>query len=972
MPRFIILLLLSIFLAIVPDSISLADDQFTPDVRTFINPEQSYSNALNKLVEESGDEVENLDKEIKHESFSKRKEIREGQAREFYEKGLELIEQGKLNEARSYFEKAIHITEQVEMIKQVKASEQRIKAQEAALKRAKEDQKHEQIQRIKQNQQEIENVYQQAVFLYRNKEYDQAKDAFTNVDQLSAGYKATRSYLNRIDQDALEQFKQDQKASKTVDYRQLRQSAQDRALEQQRIQEEQEKAQAQEIQKQELEQKRDLEHQYKQEIQEKRDQEERLLKEQTQQRKRNELELENVYQQALTLYSQRNYAEAKDVFNNIDKLSPGYKSTNSYLLSLQEFLDKQAQLKAQHEQKLAEVAQVREEEERRQEFLRKQQEAREKFIKQTDNDYRDALDLYKNNQTQEAKEKFVVVGKKIPGYKETDYYLWRIDRYLANQQRLQEQQEAVEQRRIKEQKEKQEREEIQKQREKLEQDKELERQQAREQEEQQRQREKDLEEEYRKEQAAKQAREQEQRLQEQEKALEQQRSELQEARQEKQRLQEKEQLLEQQSLKEQERKLLQPEQEKSIEQPSEPEEESPAKLTEREKWIESEKDEQVNAVIHSVENRPKKELSKAEQVQEAKLVTDLAQKSSRLYNEMAGLDDDNNTNVAKKKLAKIDKVFNNLKEEKERTLTQMREEELPPMQQAQENYDQALSLLKSKDFQGAKEKLLKVENIQPDFKSSRTYLSYINRDQRKAEELALLQRTHEGEMKIQQEYIKRKAQEEQMSKEKLAQQKGQLAQIARKAARINDEILALTNVQNYAGAKLKLIELEKVMESLKKKKALIARENELQAQELRVFKEKENIPSGNRGDALYYRGLELYRTKKYGQAKIVFDQLDAQGDNRASIYLKRIDRLMKVNFDAATDSNGQSQGQGQMDVDRTLRERQEKFETQEETLRNQLNQGVEAIYQESVKLYRSANYRDEISKALDIFEPRTK
>ena len=1029
--RKIFVSLLFILYSFVATTLSCADDIYSSlDKNTSRNTASSeasdelYRNTLNKLITSSSQEADDLDNKIKQESVFNRKEIREGRAKDYYEKGLELTQEGKFDEARAYFDKAIHITDRLEMVKNIKESQQRLKIQEAALRKVKEDLLHEQMEQKRQNDQEIENEYQQGLFLFRQKKYDQAKDVFDSVELLSANYKSTREYLRQINQSTFGQYQQEQEDLK---YKLLANSR--------------------------SEYKRHWEQ--RQELQGNNEQEAAEMLENLKKRKENKQEIEKEYQQALSLYNERKYFQARDVFASVEKLSANYQLTRSYLKALEAYVAKKEaqdpekqELEMKRKKKQEEVS-LSKEEGSRAEIVRKEREAKEQLTNQAEADYSVALKLYKDENYKEAKEKFELVEKELPGYKGTEHYLAQIKEDIEDQQRHQEQAKIIEQQRKDE--------EIRRQKER---DKLLEQQQRQEElrreqevaEEQERQKEakitrSQVEEDRRQEIVRKEREAKEQltnqaeadyaaalylykdnkyieakerfevvekelpgykatehylaqiqediadqkRRQEQIKLIEQQRKkeepsqqrqeeikpspELQQQKPEPQRaslpqrgyeqvpgIEKKEQLRREKEDEafEELRKQRQEDQQKKeqeVNQQIQSEEEQVAKEpTERQKWVEKEKEKQVNEVIASVEERPKKELSKEQQVQEAQLLADLAQQSSKLYLEITELADDKDTIVAKQKLAKVDKVLNNLKQEKEQNLLQM------------------------------------------------------HQDQQRAQQEVLAERSREEERQSQHEQSRIKVQEEQ----ERVNQKKQLIKIAQKAAKLNDEILRLTNAKNYTGAKLKFAQLEKTMINLRNAKETINRQAQLDAQEIRLLKEKEER---RQGDVNLRRGVDLFKAKKYKQAKVIFSALASSGDDRASSYLIKIDHLTEDNGgkeknntklqpseyltqrlsrqkqeEVANEKQQEEQylqtiehlenrnsskqarqkSQRKIELDQAIKKRQENFEMEQESIRQQLNQGVESIYQESLQLYKSANYQDEISKTLDLIESHTK
>jgi len=172
-----------------------------------------------------------------------------------------------------------------------------------------------------------------------------------------------------------------------------------------------------------------------------------------------------------------------------------------------------------------------------------------------------------------------------------------------------------------------------------------------------------------------------------------------------------------------------------------PEQKQPAKAPEQPK----------RETVATPKQEPPPVLTIEQQAQEARILAELAEKSSRLYRDISDLADDKATNQAKKKLANLQSVLNNLKDEKQRALMGMRVEEQRRFQEQQkekeqlrlqesaQTYDQALELLRAKNFDEAKQKFLAVENIQPNFKATRTYLTQIDEDRKKVQQQALFE-----------------------------------------------------------------------------------------------------------------------------------------------------------------------------------------------------------------------------------------
>jgi TolA-binding protein len=588
--------------------------------------------------------------------------------------------------------------------------------------------------------------------------------------------------------------------------------------------------------------------------------------------KQRQKETNDAYEQALSLYRQKKYVDAKSGFENVEKLFPGYKSTRHYIKTIDRHME------AEHEAvvKKEEAAKKKEAlSQKRQEAAKpqpqvpsaqppaaptKQPENPEKQAqltkaneekvhlqekkRQADEDYRTAVEFYKERKFKESKDKFEAIHKELPGYKNVETYLKKIDKVIASDQLRQEQ----------------------------------EKQRA-------------LEKQRRGDESDKRIKEAHQKWVESQRAKE--------------------------------GGKVVPLQAASATASVAPAKPVPVKTT-------------------SVPTPPV--VTKEQQEQEAKLLADLAERSSRLFKAISDMADDRNTIVTKNKMAKVEQVFNNLKQEKEKTLRQMHEEEerrhaqelkerqFLRKQEAEKSYDEAIDLLGSKDFDGAKRKLLEVENLLPNYKGTRSYLAHIYDDQRRAQEEAIAEKAKEQARRVEEEKARQKLQEERLREARIAQAQEQLTEITQRAGGINDEILKLTANKDYQGAKSKFDELEQAMLDLKKIKETIASEREEQniaktqiheqqkttqeamkvlreknveanqhkidqerkehqrqdAKEAQAFKEKEER---NQRNILFRQAIEFYKVKKFREAKLIFEELAAQGDPRAKGYINKLNKM---------------------------------------------------------------------------------
>jgi hypothetical protein len=853
------------------------------------NTSHNFSIDLGKLVEESRANIKQVNQQIKEQAELKRNEMREEQAKEIYEQGLALTEQGRFAEARGYFERAVRMTQRTEMALTIKESEDRLRVQEEALKKAK-------------------------------KELDAERQ---------------KAFEQKI-------AKQEEAKRKQIEERKYRLQEQQKQLDEQRkqeaINEKQAKAAADEAIRQEQNKKQAEEQ--KRKLEEQRIKEEEKLK--TLKQRAQELENKKKQEEEIRIKE----AEAKQ----------------QRTLELEKLRSKE---KVAAEERQEKLAKAKEELAQRIEALRKENEAKEKIIKQTEMDYKAALDLYKNKLYAEAKNKFEIVTNERPHYKATDAYLSKIDKRIAEQQLHTEQ---VEQERLKQEEQK-----VLAIQKKYAPPPSIEQQAAA----------------MSKEEAAQHLREERNTLEQKRKLAEAdyttaidfyKEKKLKESldkfesvnqefpgykattsyiqkiekllnRQESKENQEKRKAAELRRKKDEESKRIQEKHQQWVEshtpaKPAPTQSAVPGTVLESPKTEEHlEKTPVKNSVVESKKPEPVKKVVKEKEsinaAQEAALLANLAERSSQLYRQISNMADDKNTVVAKNKLAKVEGILNNLKEEKERSLIQMRQEEERRRQQkfkekeqlrsqeASKVYDEAVNLVSARDFDAAKKKFLEVENIQPNYKSTHNYLKHLDEDQRKMQEDALAEKTRNEQRILKEQAAKKQQEQEQSRQERITKLQDQTVQISQKAASINDDILKLTIAKDYIAAKAKFDELEQTMIDLKRVKDLIgaekdeaeliksqARERDLSTKQIEnVLQEKRLASIQNKNDSVYkkrqqqdtieaeaykqkekkrqqdivyHQGIELYKAKKYPEARLIFSELASQGDKRAESYLKKL------------------------------------------------------------------------------------
>lgn len=890
----------------------------------------SYVYDLKKLIIQSRENIKRVNAKIKDQAVIKRNQKREERAREYYQRGMQLTDEGKLDEAREYFEKAVRITDHPEMIGYIKESERRLKLQEQAIK-------HQEVQYLKQEQQDerskqedAQNAYREAVALYKEKKYQAAKDQFEHIDALLPDYKAVRSYLRILDQDIIGQEALNIKQQKVEIERQNKEAEIARAREK-------------EVWRQEI------------------DRKEKERKVQVNQ------QADKVYNEAVALYKDRKFAAAKEKFQEVEWVVPDYKAGRNYLKNIdKDIADEEKRTAVQREKDLEkqkweeEVARKKEEtqlkeiEGQREKEHRKQLEEEAQFV------YQAALTLFDKGLLDEALEKFNDIEKTAPGFKSTRIYIAKVAQLKEKEKRRQDEAAAQQARQkvLTDEKAKRDAEEAQR------------RQSAQ-------------------DKAAKEKKDHEA-------PLAKKRAELEETRR---RTQEAQRSYDEGIALYRQKQFL-PAKEKFM---------AVAKIfpdfKDAKEYLKKSDAQAVVIVLQPPPKparppkpvqvpKPQQNASKEEQMKEARTIAELAQRSAALYKQISALTSDRYTVTAKRKLSKVEDVLNGLKAQKEHLLRQMREEEERAHRaQVAQVYDEGIVALRNHDFDGARTKFLELENTSPDYKATRSYLQRIEQDRERAGQQAVLERTRaeetrakELEEKQRREETARAAAEEDRKRQLRQAQEEEIRGFAEKAAILNDDILRLAKEHNFDEAKAKFEELEKVVVSLKATKEAMesgqAKEQEAKklAQDTHQLKEtrKTAREKEQARQKKLINALEVQKKEMEGQRRQ--ERLNPKEELTPKESQERIDLSNKrKKYLEREEQRKQEMERRRQEAERLERERQgrssdapkagqmqKKLEAERAVLRKQLEDGVEALYQEAIVLYKAGKYIDAIERFNDV------
>lgn len=196
---------------------------------------------------------------------------------------------------------------------------------------------------------EVKAAYKEAVDLYRQKKFYPAQDAFEHVDKVVPGYRATRHYLKIIDRDIIMAKEKAMWLAQIEEKKRKRASVQqEQRLRQQELKAEKNEAQDERV-AQEKKHREEISRKQERQREEKIKQEEIIggedqRRQEGQGQGRQQLEamreivrqqledgVEAMYQQALSLYNQGDYAVAADGFKYVQDIFPGYKRSKQYM-----------------------------------------------------------------------------------------------------------------------------------------------------------------------------------------------------------------------------------------------------------------------------------------------------------------------------------------------------------------------------------------------------------------------------------------------------------------------------------------------------------------------------------------------------------------------------------------------------------------------------------------------------------------
>ncbi|MCK4948020.1 MAG: tetratricopeptide repeat protein [Candidatus Aureabacteria bacterium] len=151
----------------------------------------AYAKNLKQLLGEAEQNLAKIETELKKRADFKNNQEKERFIRKCFEEGNLLYKQGYPEKAVKEWEKALKISNTSEMRGYIRCYEKKLKEEEVRKEKAEKGKQRE----LKK---ETQDLYVQAVFLYKRKAYAAARKMFKKVQQLFPDYLRTNHYLKKI------------------------------------------------------------------------------------------------------------------------------------------------------------------------------------------------------------------------------------------------------------------------------------------------------------------------------------------------------------------------------------------------------------------------------------------------------------------------------------------------------------------------------------------------------------------------------------------------------------------------------------------------------------------------------------------------------------------------------------------------------------------------------------------------------
>lgn len=392
-----------------------AEDYWEKAVHITEHPEMD--GYIQKEIKKSKKQAKELKKQ-EHERL-KRLEKERGysveEVEDVYEAGVKFFNRKRWLDARQQFEKVeemfpnhkatrsyLMLVDRKIQIEQEKIIEETLRE---SAERAKEEKiawrkelERKEFERRQQLEKQANDLYTEALFLYKAKRFEEAKQKFKEVEWVLPDYKKTLKYLAEIDED-IERYG----------------------------------AAPEEVMLEEIDDKIEEVHEQRLRRVEKEIALKKAIKADQEQKRKEEAAF--LYDAAMGLYNVESYVQALEKFREVELLIPDYKSTQKYIEKLRRLTSDEddedekggifgwfASLGKEKEMTPAEkIAEEKRLAKQRKEEAQALKEEKASFA------YKAALAYYENGLMEDAVERFYEVQRMYPGYKSTEKYLTKLD-----------------------------------------------------------------------------------------------------------------------------------------------------------------------------------------------------------------------------------------------------------------------------------------------------------------------------------------------------------------------------------------------------------------------------------------------------------------------------------------------------------------------------------------------------------------
>jgi len=279
---------------------------------------------------------------------------------------------------------------------------------------------------------EAEDIFQQALNLYKQKNYSKAQKKFRIVNELVPKYKNTEKYLKVVNKKISKLQARKRRQEKVEESRQKRIKAK-KALTEFVDRDEGSSSQSQEaIDPRVKLDKKEAESRDRDSFQDEGvEKEKKFIEKSVEERQKRRLTATvKKYKQALSFYNKKNFIESKRKFIEVEALNPGFKDTLEYLESIDTDIS-EAKLKG-FRRKNKVISKELWAPKVFESTLKKREEVI--FQEEAEDIFQQAFNFYKQKNYQKAKEKFQAVDLLVPGYKDVNKYLKIINKKISKQE----------------------------------------------------------------------------------------------------------------------------------------------------------------------------------------------------------------------------------------------------------------------------------------------------------------------------------------------------------------------------------------------------------------------------------------------------------------------------------------------------------------------------------------------------------